>query len=221
MIIKVLKQYLLLALACLGLFLGFWQWERANDKRILEQASGEQFTLQELSTMSTPPWGAELELEGRWLNNWTGFLDNQLVDNVAGVDVYRILQLPTSSLVLVNLGWLPWNDRSLLPEIRSMAATLKARVKVFPYAQPALKLGSFPTVSEDKQLIPWVEKGLIEERFAIKLPDYELRVVDNTTGFISHWQLNTISAEKHLGYAVQWWLLASLSMGYWIWLRRA
>src|SRR5690606_15431008 len=123
---------LMAALAVVGLTLslGRWQLDRAEHKRAVQLKMAAQAVQPALGNQVLPcsaqDWTAQglrrVNLQGRWLSQYTVLLENRPMAGQTGFVVLTPLRLePAGScavqVVLVQRGWLPRNrhDRRLLP----------------------------------------------------------------------------------------------------------
>jgi surfeit locus 1 family protein len=195
---------------------GFWQLGRAEEKQAL-------FTAFERSddgkTRRDPVADSEVEkflyrrlmLTGRYEPERQILLDNMVHNGRSGYQVLTPFRVGTT-VVLVNRGWLPADpDRNLLPDItvRDNIRDVTGRLNRLPRAgytlesvmpQPAAawpRRLSFPTVED------------IIGQLGFPAHDYQL-LLDRTEtdGFTREWRPVLMSPEKHLGYAIQWFMMA-------------
>jgi surfeit locus 1 family protein len=179
----------LAAAACAaGVALGNWQSRRADEKR-----------------ESIP----RVAVEGEFLPRYTIYLDNRTRRGKAGYEVITPLRLRSSSQVLVNRGWVEaGNTREVLPEVRTPPGELRIEgleLKNFPRI---LALGpSAGKVRQDLDIAAYAaETGLKLEPRVIEQHS------DTGDGLARDWPPKDAGAEKHEGYALQWYSLAALAV---------
>jgi len=199
------------------LSLGFWQLDRAEQKReILRQYQQQQGS----SVVNLNKYVAEqefypyqrVEVTGRFDTTRQFLLDNKVYQGRAGYQVITPLLLQDSSeAVLVNRGWLPQTEsRMELPAIPtpaenlSLAGQLKLDVgKSFRLGESGIQHDVWPRV------IQWLEMEQIEKSLGYKVqPFVILQDPDSPAGFVRDWYVKKISPEKNTSYAVQWFSLA-------------
>jgi cytochrome oxidase assembly protein ShyY1 len=112
--------------------LGRWQWQRAGQKRAIQQAfaagmAAAPIALDAQSLLALPRY-AHLELHGRYDGAHQFLLDNISRGGRAGYEILTPFRLDDGRAVLVNRGWLsqPGGDRSLLPSIELGAQPLQS-----------------------------------------------------------------------------------------------
>jgi len=214
-----------LVLVVLFIRLGVWQLERADAVRAQESAimAQAQLTPLDLNRAATSPedWDAQRwrlgTARGRWQNQAQILLDNQPADGRVGYFVFTLLRLEGCDCAqLVNRGWIEADpDRSILPDIRITPDAVTLRGTLTPL--PPSGLG----VRADVEHLP---AGLLRlqrlDLAAIPLPP-GIRVLplilqlDATAsdGFQRKWPRPGLKAERHVAYAVQWFVFALIVTG--------
>ncbi len=201
-------------------FIGFgrWQWHRGIEK----EAAWREFAAAEGPAMSPGaapldalPRFARVRLAGRYDAAHQFLLDNRTHDGAAGYEVLTPFELDDGRLVLVNRGWISFSGyRDRLPDIALPGAgapvTVTGRLEELPHegmaagrAPPAAgdawpKVTSFPYIGE-------IEAALgraVEVRQLLLDPS-------QPAGYVREWRPPGIPPERHLSYAVQWWLFAA------------
>lgn len=203
--------------------LGFWQLQRADDKRaiaeVFEQRRGAAPVA--LATL----WDAPAQdlafrtvtVTGRFDPERYLLLDNRIREGRFGYEVVAVLAIAGSErAVLVNRGWVPGDPaRRALPRIEQPAGlhTLSASVYVAPgeaylLGEQALD-GDWPIVLqalEMDKLLP-----ALERRLGQALYPRSLRVApEDPTALRAGWPAVNVSPAKHTGYAVQWFCMAGV-----------
>ena len=114
-----------------------------------------------------------------------------------------------SKVVLINRGFIPWNGRrDKLADIFIDRGEREIKIQISkPIKRMELK------ASEIGREFPVLLQALdLEEMRAITKLDFSevigLLDADSTDGFIRKWEPYTGSIEKHVGYAIQWFLMA-------------
>ncbi len=195
--------------------LGFWQLQRAEEKReigaIWQQRQGlAAVPLLQLDGDAAALTQRRVWLEGRFLHNRDFLLDNKIQGGQYGYEVLSPFRLPDGLVVLVNRGWIAGDSsRRSLPRIPPTEA---ARVEGTVYVSPGqpYRLGE-ETLSAawPQQMLsldmPWVEQTLGEPIYP-----YTVRLnADSQAALQVHWPVVNVSPEKHTGYAVQWFSMAA------------
>ncbi|HEY9035864.1 MAG TPA: SURF1 family protein [Pseudomonadales bacterium] len=197
------------------LSLGFWQLERADEKRAIQA----RFSAWE---HSEPRWlhGEEdavehyrpVALRGRFLTKRYFLLDNRTRQGQVGFEVIGLFRETESrKLFAVNRGWVAGNpDRSQLPEVSFPAGEISLRGHAYwPEAGwqlngPQVSAGEWPKVTQSQ--LPSDLQAVAKTPLA----PYLVRLSpDSPAALVTDWQPVNTQPEKHTGYAVQWFLMAA------------
>ncbi len=210
--------------------LGLWQLDRASQKRALAEHLRTQSLMPMLQTHQLPeivpnpePFLEQgVRLQGHWLPQYTVALDNRQMNEKVGFYIVTpfVLALPGSPVVLVQRGWVPRNSqqRDVLPAMLTPTGEVVLQGRITRRLSQAYSLGGDP-------------KGPIRQNLDIaayasetSLPLLPLAVVQIDAGSTHvqeglqrNWPAVNHGVEKHLGYAVQWFLLAGLLGGLYVW----
>ncbi|GGC85658.1 SURF1-like protein [Vreelandella lutescens] len=186
----------------LGLFLGLWQWERADDKRELLAMRDAAPMLVEPE--QTPLEGSEVHLRGVYLEQHTLYLDNRIVEGRLGVAVLTPLRDTHGQLWLVQRGFIETGTSRASPSV----STPEGMVEVSGEWQQAHSMGQLYGANQEGvrlqqlSLTPWeAELGAFSH-------DGWLHATQGTGVFSPWWEANVMPPSRHIGYAFQWWGLA-------------
>ena len=204
---------LLIALTIGGLLLlGFWQLDRADEKRAIEYAivlaSSNSAQLVTRTDTLIQKEHYQVLLEGRYDNDKQFIYDNQIVNGNAGYYVLTPFILDNKTAILVNRGFVPWyGSREKLADITINETKVNIQVRLIkPKERIKFKQNNSTT-------FPMLIQSLNIERLS-QLLDYPLVPmlaqldVKSNSGFYRQWQPFYGSVDKHLGYALQWFLMA-------------
>lgn len=206
-----------LILLTILLRLGFWQLDRAEEKKSI-QAHSQQFkkqghlVVQDAVIFENLPEYQKLEMTGHFLKEKVMFLDNKPYNGVHGYHVITPFKImSTQDVILVNRGWVPMRiHREQLPDIETSdnQVTIKGTMKIH---SAFFTLGE--NINENNQWpwrIQWLEIEGIEKQLGMDiLPFILLQDMDKSSNFIRDWKIIVSPAEKNISYAVQWFALAS------------
>lgn len=193
--------------------LGCWQLARAEEKRVLlaSQEARRQAPPIRLDALglTSPPAFQRIRLHGHFEAAHSLLLDSRVHQGQVGVELLQpFLDQPSGRWVLINRGWLPWPDRRIPPRFVTPSGALDvlAWVYVSP-GQPLVLAGergtSWPRLTNRVELDAfWQELG----RDGLSV---ELRLEPGPAALAVDWPIVSMSPEKHLGYAVQWFALAA------------
>lgn len=216
-----LAVWWLLALLLAGGFagLGAWQSRRAVEKQSLLDEAARVLAgrnAQPLSEAANPArvraveWAAG---EGRFDARGPLWLDNQQRDGRVGVRAYRIFIPTEGAPLLVELGWLPLPGDRALPAIERPDGVVTVSGLLSPPPSAGLALGPALAAQGDGWLMARVDVADVARATGLSTP-LAPRVLrldpDVPFGYARDLALlsNTLSPEKHRGYAVQWFALA-------------
>jgi surfeit locus 1 family protein len=210
--------------------LGWWQLDRAAQKEALQQAVDANAALPPLSAQALAHSAAEaagqlhrrVAVQGRWLADRTVFLDNRQMDGRPGFFVLTPLALDDGSAVLVQRGWVPRDqlERTRLPDIPTPAqpVAFTARIegppaRLFEFTPQAAEVG---VIRQNLDLDAFAHETHLPLRplTLLQLDDAAAAAAD---GLRRHWPLPAVDVHKHYGYAVQWFSLAALITGLYVW----
>ncbi|MDA0788493.1 MAG: SURF1 family protein [Proteobacteria bacterium] len=201
------------SLTCVLVFvhLGLWQLERAGEKEVLiieQQAIAGSDPLPGSMLTHETQNGTPVHLRGRFDTERVLLLDNRIVDGVVGYEVlmlFRDVSLPDP--VLVNRGFLPMGrTRSDLPRIPELVRLDMAEGRLYWQSEgkPVFPVSGWPKVI---QATNPVEIGNIMDE---SIYPHVVRLSESDPNALPRdWPLTVIRPEKHLGYAVQWFLMAT------------
>ena len=213
-----LMTLLTLVLLALLISLGRWQLRRADEKRVLYDsfASGSDATRPIEAATPPLPRYQHLAAAGHYDDSRQVLIDNMVESEQAGYFVITPFELQGGGWILVNRGWVPVGaSRAQLPAIpvNAQARTLHGRADNLP--SPGIQLGtrgvlappypvvaSFPTHEEIAALLK-------EARWA-RAADLILLDPGEPDGYVRRWSPPGFPPMRHIGYAVQWFGLATV-----------
>ncbi|WP_082497762.1 SURF1 family protein [Pseudorhodoferax sp. Leaf267] len=223
-----MRFWLVTVAALLGIALtvslGRWQLSRAAEKEALQAAIDAQGRLPALgardlltATDTAALLHRTVRLRGLWINERTVYLDNRQMRGQPGFFVVTPLALEHSAaVVLVQRGWIQRNfvERNALQPVATPPGIVEIEGRVVP---PPSRLYEF--AGEDKGLI---RQNLELRAFADEtgLPLQPLSVQqtgDDAAGLLRDWPAPNTGVDKHYGYAFQWFGLAALLTGLYVW----
>jgi cytochrome oxidase assembly protein ShyY1 len=203
--------------------LAFWQLDRAEEKRQI--IANEQFRrAQPAVTMDQLPqelWVSYVSvlLSGNFDNERSFLVDNQQYRGRFGYEIITpFFDLNSNQVVLVSRGWVQGSlDRAELPALEKVTGfqTVEAEIYV-PLGKPFL-------LAEQVMADNWpkVIQAAEVEKMAVSLGQqlfpYIVRLKENNSGvYQRHWQVVNVPVHKHTGYAVQWFVMAIVLLGLYI-----
>jgi surfeit locus 1 family protein len=209
---------IIFTLVILAIFirLGFWQLDRADEKRAIQQQQ-QKLVAQGYLDLNGGRSAKEVfeyqkaEVSGMFLTDRIIFLDNKPYNGIHGYHVLTPLKIKdTNEYILVNRGWVPMKThRENLPgvETSDRLQHIKGMIK-FPSSQ--FTLGD--AINENNQWpwrIQWLEMDAIEKQLGVRLLPYILlQDSEANSEFIRDWKIVISPPEKNVSYAVQWFSFA-------------
>jgi cytochrome oxidase assembly protein ShyY1 len=192
------------------LSLGFWQLERAAEKRSFEQA----YLAQLAALPKGPAEGLEdfqrLRLTGRFEADRSFLVDNQTHAGRVGYAVVTSFLASDGRRWLINRGFVAGEQqRDRLPVIATPAGPVELVGVVWP------ELGLMPVFGPNRWEDSWPKRiqRLEVERMAAELEGgvaREIRLEAGQPGVLAPPSLAlNMPASKHTAYAVQWFALAA------------
>ena len=208
--------------------LGAWQLRRAAQKVVVQTALDARAQLPALSgaelargiAQSESQRGRLARLRGRWIPERTVFLDNRPMHARVGFYVVTPLLIEGSDdAVLVQRGWVPRDlrERTLLPAVPSPSGVIEIQGVIAP---PPARLYEFAAaasglIRQNLDLDSFkAETGLRLTPLSVQQTDSPAAAGD---GLLREWPRPAVDVQKHYGYAFQWFALAALMAGLYVW----
>ena len=199
------------------LSLGFWQLDRAEEKRqlLLQQERQALVPPVPIQTLKEEDLVANrrVSLTGYFDNNKNWLLDNRMRNGKPGYEVISLFILEENQQkVLVNRGWVPGDiSRKTLPSIEPVEGQQHLQASI--YISPGKPL----TLAEEIQQTQWpkviqqTDWDYIGQDVEGELLPALLRIDAYSHGaYLTDWQVVNIQPEKHTAYAVQWFVMATV-----------
>jgi surfeit locus 1 family protein len=203
----------------LFLRLGFWQLAREEEKLQLQASWNARQQEPPLALQSLDPAEDlqyhQVELVGRFDNAHVFLLDNRIHEGHAGFEVIQPFATNEGLTVFVNRGWLPQGpDRRQLPLPPLLEGELRLQAAVYvPVGEP-LVLGDIAPGEEWPKLIQTLDPLELAELAGLaaeaRVFPYSVRLAEAAPGVLQrNWRVISTTPEKHRGYAVQWFSMAT------------
>jgi len=208
----------ILAFLFIGIFtgLGCWQLSRANYKKGLLKSFAERtqqtpLTAREMNSISDLRF-YRVRLEGNFDYQHILFLDNKTFHGKVGYEVYIPFKAKgLDKAILVDLGFIPMGKhREQLPSlvISSSHAEIMGMLNLPPtyFALGAINESSHMTWP---LRIEFINVSELAKILNYPVFPYILSIAPKDPHALAiEWQVNIMSPEKHMGYALQWFALA-------------
>jgi len=205
---------LLCFLSSMGMFISLaaWQLDRAEQKRQLADALEARASMAAVPLMEAeqhPLFGDQFKVAvtGHFENSIPFLKTFQFYRGQAGLEVITPFRLNNGSLVLISRGWIAGNSEGGIPQIPPVDGqqTVVAVVAVPDQEIPPVEVNttSWP-VSLSRLNVSQAERLLGEPVYP-----YVLRLESEQPGVLArHWPEPRVSTRTHIGYAIQWTLIA-------------
>jgi surfeit locus 1 family protein len=207
--------------------LGIWQLDRAAQKTALQDALDTRRLLPPLQTAELATEAAAaaaqlhraITLQGRWAAEHSVYLDNRQMNGRPGFYVVTPLLLADGTAVVVQRGWLPRDaaDRTRIAPFVTAGGPLQVAGRI---ATPPGRLYEFAgaasgPIRQNLDLVPYgKEIGRTLRPLSVVQQDGPLTAAD---GLLRQWPRPAGDVHKHYGYAFQWFALATLILGLYVW----
>lgn len=225
-IVGLISYLLAMALLCA---LGFWQLDRAEQKRqlLLQQQvamTGEvldlnRIEIEDIDSVRYRP----VKMAGHYDAAHQFLIDNQISEGKSGYLVLTPFIIDEGRrAILVNRGWLALGeDRSRLPAlpVDTQHRQISGRLNSFPSVGLKLRGAEIPTVGWPS-VVQLVESRILSEKLGYPLHEFQVELdAGQADGYQRQWKIAVpIPPEKHLAYAVQWFGLALTLTALFVWI---
>ena len=216
---RLVTTILVLLLLPLLIRLGFWQLARADQKRAIIAAQNAKLALPPKLIDGKESDSEDLEyrrlqVSGTFLTDYQIFIDNKTHDSNVGYDVVTPLQIKNSNrVVLVDRGWVAQGaSRQQLPRVDTPehAATITGIAKYHLKDVVSFGVGNrsnkgWPAV------VRWIDIQALRSQTKMDLLPFMLLLDPKAPyGFVREWKFINMPPEKHISYAVQWFVMAAV-----------
>ena len=210
---------MLLLLLPLCLRLGIWQLDREEEKLALQQTWEARqrelpAPLQQLAGVDDLQY-RQVTFTGRFDNEHVFLLDNRIHEGRVGFEVVQAVVTADGFQVFVNRGWIAAGvDRRQLPQPPAVDGEVQLRGAVYvPVGEPLL-LGDIAPGPEWPKLLQTLDIAELAQLSGLPadagLFPYSVRLAETSPGVLErNWSVISTTPEKHRGYAVQWFAMAT------------
>lgn len=211
-----------IALACLLpvlMALGFWQLDRAEQKRQLTLLQEQRQHVEMIKLTADSPDSVDdllyrsVQLIGKFDNMHHILQDNQISDGKPGYFVFTPLVMQNSeNAILVNRGWIPYpSSAEALPNLNLSQGESELMGQVNRFSRPGIVLsGADKPTNSSPTIVQVINTGELAKKLGYSLFSYQVELdISFAFGFKRDWRhIQAMPPEKHVAYAVQWFLLA-------------
>ncbi|MEM9301458.1 MAG: SURF1 family protein [Pseudomonadota bacterium] len=209
-----------LALIALFVNLGNWQSERAafKDRLFADFDAASSQPPSRVGSLEGLPDYSPVEIDVALLPDVRIYLENQLVAGRDGVHLYRPATLADRTVVLVNFGWQPVGQRRELPPIPDVQPAATVAALVAPMPPGGIRLGELDLTTQTSPFrVPWLDRAQLASRLNLDLAPQILLLTADSDVFVREWRPVTMEADRHRGYAFQWYALAAAVSLFTVW----
>ncbi len=225
---KLIVLVLVLGLVFALVHLGFWQLDRAKQKELLiKQWSAPAISTSFRSRGEAQNIYQKIKLKGSFNKEHYFWLDNKIRHGKVGYELVVLFELASDSMLAVNLGWVKGDmDRSVLPRVdlpteeillmgwlKKVEPAFQLKADIWGLAWPKrIQQINFLKITAAMQ-----STQLTQQKHQLIEPYILLAEKPILSELTTQWKPVNMSVEKHLGYAVQWFLMALVLCGMLIW----
>lgn len=201
--------------------LGVWQLTRYHEKLSLEQVYDARryltpLSFSEINAYSDPLY-LPLEVTGHYISGQYFFLDNQVYKGKAGYDLLMPFVTLSGELLLVNRGWLPLKSRETLPDISTPKELVTLQGTIYRSLGESFLLDEDSWGDEWPKRIQSLNFSKVEDSLGKHIPAMTLVLSEEQPGVEQVRSLSiNMKSEKHLAYAFQWFAMALVLLGLYI-----
>ena len=204
----------------LFIYLGFWQLDRAEQKREFQSFYNERHQEEIInlnnnliSNTSDFLW-RRVSATGIFLEEQQILLDNQVNAGQAGYYVYTPFKIKNSpDIFLINRGWVPvGKDRNKSPKLifTEGKVTIEGVFKKEPRTGVLLMENKAEKLEDGITRFQKIVISEISDKTKINLFPYVIRLLpESKHGYIRNWKLRNSGENMHIGYAYQWFAFAT------------
>jgi surfeit locus 1 family protein len=196
--------------------LGRWQLSRAAEKESLQASMDAQSSRLPVDGAALLAHGDPTHLvhqrallRGQWLAEQTAYLDNRQMNARVGFFVVTPLRLEGSEhVILVQRGWVARNfeARDRVPAVTSPVGVVTVEGRIAPPPGKLFELGQ-PSAGAIRQNLD-VEQFHVQIQAPV-LPVILMQTGPASEGLLRDWPAVNLGVEKHYGYALQWFGMAT------------
>ena len=208
--------------------LGFWQLEREQEKIQLQNLYTErqQQAPADLHSLDQQSFDQQKDLQyrqvsvaGSYDNAHIFLLDNKIYQGQVGYEIIVPLVTDDGAVVFINRGWLPQGEyRAQLPDVPLISGPVELSGSVYVAVGEQLVLGTDVATAGWPKVIQTLDTSslfmLAGYKPELRLFPYSVRINENSPGALTrYWPVISTTPEKHRAYAVQWFAMAVVLLG--------
>jgi surfeit locus 1 family protein len=218
---QILPTVMVMLLAPLFLGLGFWQLDRAEQKRAMAGTQEARRKLPPLRLEGSPVEASQVEYRrliarGHFLADKTILVENRKHRGRTGFHVISPLRIfGGERYLLVNRGWTETMAVAADPTLPASVDLVEVSGQAVVPAPPALDLGAAAASRTNRW--PFVTLDAYREWSGLDIyPFMLLQAPEGKAGFVRNWPQVTANDAMHIGYAIQWFAFAVIAFFIWL-----
>lgn len=208
-------KFLLLVCAVLPLTIsaGFWQLDRAEQKRTALEQQDRGAAMPAVNSVDLDQSALQnytkVYVEGRWSEELF-LLDNRVRGGRVGYEAVGLFRIEGQLPVLVNRGWVDGGqDRSQVPEIEHPFGEHRVEGYLYRATQKSIVLAEQTWANTWPEKLQTIDFELLEERLGEQLYPSVIRISsESPLAYRADWTIERKGPGMHIGYAVQWFLMS-------------
>lgn len=208
--------------AAIGVSLGQWQTRRGDEKQGIQakmaaRQSAPAMTLENAAGIDvTEAEFRHVKLRGRFVPEWTTYLENRPYNGVPGFYVLMPFKITGSaaSAILIERGWAPRdaNDRTRVPAVPTPADEIEIEGVIRSDAGHLLQLGAAEAprpgaIMQNLDIAAYARASQLPLAPFVVEQSGEIK-----DGLVRDWPAPSLGIDRHRGYAVQWYTLALMAV---------
>lgn len=198
--------------------LGFWQLQRAEEKAAIEQSLIKRPLLPVLNEQELSAFNPEnlsfrrVKLTGFFDTSHQFFLDNQHLQHKIGFRVLTpFVMVKNGQRLLIDRGFIPRSsDMKIIPMLKPISGLQTIEGMIEPAIKNNFVLGTIQQTQGWPMVIEAIDFSLIQQQLHQTLMPIVLQLDANSPhSFVQLWRAVQVSHQRHIAYAIQWFLLAT------------
>jgi surfeit locus 1 family protein len=205
--------FLCLMGCALYITLGFWQINRAQEKKNMIKAKENLHHLSPIlwyPNQKLPVHYERIKLRGVYLPK-IFLLDNQHYQHQFGYDVLSPFELADGSAVLIDRGWVPGEQsRRIFPKVHIPKGIVQLEGYAYFPSKNQWVLGSvFEKKEQNLIILERFDEQLVSQFLQKTVYPFIIRLnKEDIHGFVREWEIVSMPPQRHIAYALQWFIMA-------------
>lgn len=201
--------------------LGFWQLQRADEKTTIQQSLEQQQALPpiDLTQLAADDLAdfQQVKFLGRPDHDHIWLVENQVYQGKVGFHLLVPVELQDGRIFMVNAGWLPASGaRGEIPALPELPESALFSGQLRSVRPNRFLRGELVDAGWPKRILQ-VNFSVMEKSLGKPLAPWVVQLdAGSPMAQTVHWPAMNMSADKHIAYAVQWFLMAFVLAILWV-----